>query len=55
MVTPSPLSTMGALTYAGATEDMDKQELFKGLLIWAIVGTVFTAVLALVGIVGRLY
>lgn len=55
MVTPSPISTMGALAYAGATEDMDKQELFKGLLIWAIVGTVFTAVLALVGIVGKLY
>lgn len=53
MITPSPLSTMGALVYAGATDDMDKQKLFKGLLIWAVVGTVFTAALALIGILFR--
>jgi len=55
MVTPSPLSTMGALTYAGATEDMDKEKLFRDLLIWAFVGTLFTAALALIGVVGRVY
>lgn len=53
MVTPSPLSTMGALAYAGATDDMDKKQLFKGLLLWSIAGTVFAAVLALIGVIAR--
>lgn len=51
LVTPSPISTMGALTYAGATEDMDKKKLFRDFFIWAIVGTLFAALLAFVGIV----
>jgi Na+/H+ antiporter NhaD/arsenite permease-like protein len=48
LVTPSPISTMGALLFAGATEEMDKQKIFRDLLIIAIGGVAFAAVFSLI-------
>jgi len=50
MATPSPISTMGALALAGATEDMNRAKIFKDLLIIAICAVAYAGILGLIGI-----
>lgn len=47
MVTPSPISTMGALLYAGATDSQDKKRLFRDLLFIGLGGIVFAGIISL--------
>ncbi|WIV13550.1 SLC13 family permease [Proteiniborus sp. MB09-C3] len=50
MVTFSPLSTLGALTLAAATESKDKQKLFGQLLIVGIGSVIFGGLIGFLGI-----
>ena len=51
VVTNSPLSTLGALAVASAGKEVDKEALFRGLLIFAILGLVYAACIVYIGIV----
>ena len=51
VVTNSPLSTLGALAIASAGKEVDKEALFRGLLILAILGLVYAACIVYIGIV----
>lgn len=50
MVTFSPLSTLGALTLASATEKSDKQKLFVQLLTIGISAVIFAGLLGVLGL-----
>jgi len=51
VVTNSPLSTLGALAVASAGKEVNKEALFRGLLILAILGLVYAACIVYIGIV----
>lgn len=51
-VTNSPLSTLGALAVASADESVDRDKLFRELLILGFGGVLFGAALIFIGIVG---
>lgn len=49
-VTYSPLSTMGAIGMAAASEKCDKQKLFAQLMLIAFVSLIFTSTLFYMGV-----
>jgi len=51
VVTNSPLSTLGALAVASAGNEVNKEVLFRNLLILAIAGLFYAAVIVYIGIV----
>ncbi len=51
LVTNSPISTLGALAVASAGEGIDRERLFKNLLLFALVGLLYAALIVYVGIV----
>ncbi len=51
VVTNSPISTLGALAVAAATPDVDREALFRNLLLLALAGLLYAAALVYVGII----
>ncbi len=51
VVTNSPISTLGALAVASAGPDVDKDKLFKNLLLFAVIGLLYAAFIVYIGVV----
>lgn len=51
VVTNSPISTLGALAVASAGEGIDRDRLFKNLLLLALAGLLYAALIVYIGIV----
>ncbi len=51
VVTNSPISTLGALAVAAAGNDIDKDRLFRNLLLFAVIGLGYAALIVYIGIV----
>ncbi len=51
VVTNSPISTLGALAVASAGKNINKEKLFKDLLIFALLGLIYAAVIVYIGLV----
>ncbi len=51
LVTNSPISTLGALAVASAGEGINREKLFKNLLLFALLGLLYAALIVYIGIV----